>query len=872
MAKRVNNSAPRRTPPRKTLADPLTSPAGGQPTGRSLQIRPDPTSPAPYPDLKRVTTVNPNGIGSSGTTIFSGQIKEEYLNALTGYQAAKIYDKMRRQESQVRMVVNAFKNPIRKAHLAVEPPKDASDDEKEQAEFIEHVLFCGMDRPWKQVWNEVLSMIDFGHSVFEVVHKPVIADPEWGTYVGIGQLAFRSQKTIYYWNVDPSSGALASVTQIVNGDLGRYVDIPAEFLVVFSLEQEGDNYEGISALRACYGPYLRKQTYLQLMAIGIEKFAVPTPVGKFPAGQENSEQFTRFKQALEDYTSHETNYITLPAGDWAIDWNDSHFDPEKVQKAIDSEDRAMVKSILANFLELGMSTSGGSWALSFDQSDFFLSGIEHVAELACDVISRRIIKPLIEMNYGPQKRYPVLKHSGISDEGGKDLAEALKALADAKVIIPDDELEEQVRKRFHLPAKSELGQRVTVATTDVSIPPPDNAAPGAVPPAAKPPAPAPAPGAPPAPGKQAVKASEARMRLAERKARQQISAASSALLPVMQDGLRTMKDGMLKQLMANLRGATVATRINAAKDLTPTGSAQYRQALVSALADVAGQALAAARREVPKAKNVRLAESTAGIRLADVYSLDELPADVQRRIRNRAQLLVDTQGQSLQKAIAFQFSGSEDSTDSFDLIESDCADAAEDVILGAAIQTAATNAGAFTVNEARSAFFFDQAVLPQIESFTFVNGDPVSPICQDLAGTTFAKDDPEAQRYFPPLHHNCKSYIVANLVGNDNPALDDNGLQPSSADLNKYATLAEEHEHADEGCLRARLQECFQTDSTGRSIGLAPGVEYRLEEPDETTEVHVYSRDGRELARQRVTYAPGSQRKILSSKPEAPAC
>jgi hypothetical protein len=96
------------------------------------------------------------------------------------------------------------------------------------------------------------------------------------------------------------------------------------------------------------------------------------------------------------------------------------------------------------------------------------------------------------------------------------------------------------------------------------------------------------------------------------------------------------------------------------------------------------------------------------------------------------------------------------------------------------------------VNDTRTAFFFDEDTLDEIESFTFVNADPVSPICQDLAGTTFAKDDPDADRYFPPLHHNCKSYIVPNLAGaKDNPEIDETGLKPSDPKLERYITLSE---------------------------------------------------------------------------------
>jgi len=63
------------------------------------------------------------------------------------------------------------------------------------------------------------------------------------------------------------------------------------------------------------------------------------------------------------------------------------------------------------------------------------------------------------------------------------------------------------------------------------------------------------------------------------------------------------------------------------------------------------------------------------------------------------------------------------------------------------------------VNNVRTEFLFEADSLEQIEAFEFVNGDPVSEICQNLAGTIFFKDDPESFQFFPPLHFNCKSYV-----------------------------------------------------------------------------------------------------------------
>ena len=417
------------------------------------------------PNLPRKVVVQTSPVGSSGTDLYSGYFHEEYLRELQGRPAADIYDRMRRSDPRVKMCLSAVKNPIKGATWEIDPAGD-DDAAKAHADLVRHALFEDMDKSWKEFLSEALSFVDFGHSVFEVVHKVVRDNPRYGSYNGIQSFGFRSQRTIERWNLE-KTGQLKSITQMAYGDLESHKDISGQFLVVFSLEKEGDNYEGISALRTCYGPFFRKDLYLKLMAIGIEKTAVPTPKAKIPTGQQTSEQYANLIATLEAYTSHQQNYITYPEG-WDINFDQTKFDASGVKSAIEFEDAQMVFSFLANFLNLGQS-GAGSFALSVDLSDFFLAGIEHVADIVTEKFNRQIIPDLIKLNFGPQENYPKLKCSGISDKPGGELGKLLKDLAESKYITPDDRLEKHLRKRIGLPEVSEEGKREVGPTAPASF-------------------------------------------------------------------------------------------------------------------------------------------------------------------------------------------------------------------------------------------------------------------------------------------------------------------------------------------------------------------------------------------------------------------
>lgn len=393
-------------------------------------------------------------IGSTGTEIYSGYFAEEYLEKLRGNKLAKEFDKIRRSDAQARMLLLSVKNPICGAGWEIEPASDSPEDQK-IANLIEHILFHDCGKPFPKTIREALSCIDFGHGIMEKTFKTVFNHPEFGTYHGIQSLDLISAKTIETWLLE--EGKLTGIRQLSNGDNRSDTIIPAEYLMVFNLEMEGTNFEGISWLRACYGNWFRKNLYQKLNAIGIEKFAVGTPTVEFPQGSQNDEQMDNIIEALEVYTSGEANYITLPSG-YLLKIEHNAYDPEKVESSIDKEDARMAKAFLANFLELGMSGTG-AYALSNDLSDFFLSGLTHIADEIANVFNTDLIPELCKLNVGPLHKYPKLKHTGISDKAGQELATIVTMYAEKNIITPDDALEDHLRKRHGLPKRSGIGVR-----------------------------------------------------------------------------------------------------------------------------------------------------------------------------------------------------------------------------------------------------------------------------------------------------------------------------------------------------------------------------------------------------------------------------
>ena len=386
-------------------------------------------------------------VGSSGTEVFGGYFSEEYLQSLRGNRGAKIWDEMRRSEPQVAMLLSAITNPIKSATWAFEEAEDVADAEKHK----ELVRICLQEMvDWEAFLHEALTVVGFGFSLFEPIHNVVFDHPKLGTFNGLKAVAFRSQKTIYAWTLEKQTGKLLSVQQFAYSDVGGTADIPGEFLLVFSNLKEGDNYEGISALRPMYGPYFRKNLYHKLAAIGVERSAVGTVVGTLPPGVEDPIQTEAFKKVLSSFTSHEAAYIMKPSG-FEVEIVKIDFDASNVKDLIVLENTEMINAAVANFLALGTNGGSGAFALGTDLSDFFLNGIQSYANLICGVLNRQLIPNLVKLNFGPQAAYPILKCTGINDKAGKEFSEIVSALVGSNTLTPDATLEEYLRERYKMP-------------------------------------------------------------------------------------------------------------------------------------------------------------------------------------------------------------------------------------------------------------------------------------------------------------------------------------------------------------------------------------------------------------------------------------
>lgn len=402
---------------------------------------------APAPDY--------NELGVSGTRILSGLVFEEYNPDLTGLKAFNKWQEMR-FDATCAAGYKAVELPLRSAEHFVEP---ASDDPKdiEKADFIHHNLWDFGSQSMDDVLRLALTMLPFGFSWMEIIYGQ-ISQGEFAGKVGWDRFAWRSQMTKWRWNMGELDGRqeLLSVTQLAPPYYAQ-IDIPRNKLLLFIHNQEGDNYDGWSLFRPAYKNYFYRDLLYKVQAIGLERAYMGIPVVKFEQAF-SAELKALALSIVQGLRTDENAGVTLPP-ELGLEMLSTKLGAGKeMQDAIVYHDRQILKSMLAQWLDLGSSGSSGSWALSNDHSELFLYAINAEANYIDEVFNLDPgIPQLIRFNYPDWQSsdMPRLTHGRIGQQSLEQLGRTLEALGKFGFVTPDDATEDAFRQMLDLPEREE---------------------------------------------------------------------------------------------------------------------------------------------------------------------------------------------------------------------------------------------------------------------------------------------------------------------------------------------------------------------------------------------------------------------------------
>lgn len=380
-----------------------------------------------------------------------------------------IYDRMRRTDTQIGSLLRAVTLPIRSASWDL----DDTGVDPAIAAFVadELNLDAGMHQPgglnWPDHLREALLALAWGFAPFETVYeigpsrtpgapaqvahlKGLYSRPprtlvelrvtREGDLAGVVQVAPGMDPVLYAGHMAAPSNEYARTQPLGGGDIW----IPRSRLAFYCLDREGADWTGTSLLRGAYKDWFLKEQALRHAGQGVERNSMGLPVVGYDQDSDRA-------MALDIATAARagaTAGIAIPRDrmEFAlVGVTGQTVDPMPL---IRYHDQAMTRAALAMFLDLGHDNGARSLGDTF--VDFFTLSLRSVSDWIAVTATKEIIRPLVDVNFGPGLAIPMLRCEQIT-AGHPATSTALKELVDAGIVTPDAELEGYVRRAHGLP-------------------------------------------------------------------------------------------------------------------------------------------------------------------------------------------------------------------------------------------------------------------------------------------------------------------------------------------------------------------------------------------------------------------------------------
>ncbi len=382
-------------------------------------------------------------LGKTGVLISNGVIsREEYNKDITGRKGIEKFNEMRRSDGTVRAALMAVMLPILGANWHVQESSDRPTAMLAQ-QIVERSLFNNIS--WDDFARQAFTFLPFGFSLFEQTYAVGKIDNR--EFVLLSDMGFRKQTSLLRWEMESTHEP--GITQQLS--TGGKAEIPEVKITRFTFEQEGDNYEGVSLLRAAYKHWYMK-TELELIdamahekqGLGILKIRTPST-----AKEEDKEEA---REIAREQRANEENFIEEVEG-YSFDFMDMKANSTRdIIPSIQYHNRQILQSVLSQFLDIGSSGSSGSFSASDNQLDLFFASAEAIAKEFAEPLNQTVVQNLCQLNgITDPDDYPKVVYDRIGSDAISVLSDALNKLFTSGGLTPDPEVEDYIRSFLHLP-------------------------------------------------------------------------------------------------------------------------------------------------------------------------------------------------------------------------------------------------------------------------------------------------------------------------------------------------------------------------------------------------------------------------------------
>lgn len=338
-----------------------------------------------------------------------------------------LYDEIR-EDDQVKAVLTLKKIMVLNSDWDIECE---SDDIKE---FLKLCLTEYLDSLFTKRIYEVLSALDYGWSCTEKIFD--YADTKYGKKIVLAKLKTRPPHTF-----DIMTDDYGNISGIVQHTDGQDLQLDQKKFIIYANNSEFDNPYGNSEInKGVYRAWWSKNAIIKFWNIYLERFGMPTHVGKMPRSAGEAEKET-FKKIIKNIQSK--SGVTIP-NDFTLELLEvAGSGASEYEKAINKYDTMIARSCLVPDL-IGLSgseTAGGSYALGKEQFNIFYNTIAYLRNDIQRLINKEIITPLVVWNFG-SKHEAKFKFNIIDEERKRaDLTMWLEAVKSGNIQVTPEQVE-----------------------------------------------------------------------------------------------------------------------------------------------------------------------------------------------------------------------------------------------------------------------------------------------------------------------------------------------------------------------------------------------------------------------------------------------
>jgi GNAT superfamily N-acetyltransferase len=452
------------------------------------------------PLTKQTRTTDFSEVGSTGITMFAGQVHDEFLRELRGDRGRKVLAEMRDNDPVVGAVLFALDMLMRQVEWEVVPAQGAASTthQKDLAEFV-HTCLHDMSSTWDDTLSGILSMAPFGWSYCEIVYKKrqgfsedVSSSAHDDGRIGWRKLPLRLQRTIHKWELD-DHGGIQGMWQVTGVGGYKPTFIPITKALLFRTSTATGSPEGRSILRNAYRPWFFKNKMEEIEGIGVERDLAGLPVGWVPPSMLSNDASDGEKLALQEIAAtlrnirrDENEGILFPlaydeGGKKLYDLTllssagSRQFETDKI---ISRYDQRIAMTALADFILLGHEKVG-SFALGSTKVGLFTAAMDSWLQMIASVFNAYAVPRLMRVNGEDPTDSPRLVPGEVAQVDVAQVGEYITKLAGAGMtLFPDADLEARLRQIGNLPPKSEEAEAEQQAAAQMAA---QAAPPGGVP-------------------------------------------------------------------------------------------------------------------------------------------------------------------------------------------------------------------------------------------------------------------------------------------------------------------------------------------------------------------------------------------------------